>query len=242
MSVTRAEDRPDRSHVPPTPPAKLAPADDPAWAATFMLADAAREARPTTTNEETTTMPIDQSAYVFGEPIPYDHVTAVEALAWLQDNAPTHTQRSDEWTRWSVGARYLASAVAELADERLTISVGRDTAKEARDALAWFQLGQSAPVTIDVEEDCLWVYLDECSISIGVTAETGDEIYVRTSVRQYDVGAYLTEQTQFDAAPLDDEDHDAIVDTVTELMQNLTGFHYLAGGAAVRAIHAEGRP
>ena len=54
MSDTRAEDRPDRSHVPPTPPAKLAPADDPAWAATFMLADAAREARPTTTNEETT--------------------------------------------------------------------------------------------------------------------------------------------------------------------------------------------
>lgn len=53
MSVTRAEDRPDRSHVPPTPPAKLAPADDPAWAATFMIADAAREARPTTTNKFT---------------------------------------------------------------------------------------------------------------------------------------------------------------------------------------------
>lgn len=45
MSVTRAEDRPDRSHVPPTPPAKLAPADDPAWAHTLALAALAREAR-----------------------------------------------------------------------------------------------------------------------------------------------------------------------------------------------------
>lgn len=54
MSVTRAEDRPGRSHVPPTPPAKLAPADDPAWAHTLALAALAREARPTTTNEETT--------------------------------------------------------------------------------------------------------------------------------------------------------------------------------------------
>ena len=51
---TRAEDRPGRSHVPPTPPAKLAPADDPAWAHTLTLAALAREARPTTTNEETT--------------------------------------------------------------------------------------------------------------------------------------------------------------------------------------------
>ncbi len=51
---TRAEDRPGRSHVPPTPPAKLAPADDPAWAHTLALAALAREARPTTTNEETT--------------------------------------------------------------------------------------------------------------------------------------------------------------------------------------------
>jgi len=42
---TRAEDRPDRSHVPPTPPAKLAPADDPAWAHTLALAALAREAR-----------------------------------------------------------------------------------------------------------------------------------------------------------------------------------------------------
>ena len=45
MSVTRAEDRPGRSHVPPTPPAKLAPADDPAWAHTLALAALAREAR-----------------------------------------------------------------------------------------------------------------------------------------------------------------------------------------------------
>ena len=51
---TRAEDRPGRSHVPPTPLAKLAPADDPAWAHTLALAALAREARPTTTNEETT--------------------------------------------------------------------------------------------------------------------------------------------------------------------------------------------
>lgn len=69
---TRAEDRPGRSHVPPTPPAKLAPADDPAWAHTLALAALAREARPTTTNEETTmadnqaeesfiTMPIEVS-------------------------------------------------------------------------------------------------------------------------------------------------------------------------------------
>lgn len=56
MSTTRAGDRPGRSHVPPTPPAKLAPADDPAWASTLMLADAARGARATTT-ERTTAMP-----------------------------------------------------------------------------------------------------------------------------------------------------------------------------------------
>lgn len=59
MSTTRAGDRPGRSHVPPTPPAKLAPADDPAWAPTLMLAALAREARSTTTNEETTTMYAD---------------------------------------------------------------------------------------------------------------------------------------------------------------------------------------
>ena len=51
---TRAEDRPNRSHVPPAPPAPKAPADDPAWAFTNALAALAREARPTTTNEETT--------------------------------------------------------------------------------------------------------------------------------------------------------------------------------------------
>ena len=65
MSVTRAEDRPDRSHVPPTPPAKLAPADDPAWAHTLALAALAREARPTTTNKFTS-----EADQVIFEPAP----------------------------------------------------------------------------------------------------------------------------------------------------------------------------
>lgn len=59
MSVTRAEDRPDRSHVPPTPPAKLAPADDPAWAHTLALAALAREARQA--EESFIAMPIEVS-------------------------------------------------------------------------------------------------------------------------------------------------------------------------------------
>lgn len=56
---TRAEDRPGRSHVPPTPPAKLAPADDPAWAHTLALAALAREARQA--EESFIAMPIEVS-------------------------------------------------------------------------------------------------------------------------------------------------------------------------------------
>lgn len=145
-----------------------------------------------------------------------------------EDLPLTLKYEDDEW--WTI------EPVGERSQrERLTISVGRDTAQEARDALAWFQLGQTEPVTIEVEDDCLFVYLDDCKLSIGVTAETGDEIYVDNGFKQFDVNSYLAH------IEVDLNEHDDICDTVRELMQNLAGFHYLAGAAAISAISGEAR-
>ena len=134
--------------------------------------------------------------------------------------------------------RYVIEPVGEMTHaERLTISVGRDTAKEARDALAWFQLGQQHPVTLDVEEDCLHVYLDDGSFSIGVNPSVGAEVFFKpTGEEPYEFGAVLPA-----GLGLDEEEQVEFYEIIDGLMGNLAGFHYLSGGAAVRAIVAEGR-
>lgn len=123
-------------------------------------------------------------------------------------------------------------------DEHLTISVGRDTAKEARDALAWFQLGQSEPVTIDVEEGCLAVHLDDGILSIGVEGTEDATVWYKPHGEEgYEFGAVIPA-----GFGLNEEEQVEFYEIIDGLMGNLAGFHYLAGGAAVRAIVAEGRP
>ena len=131
-----------------------------------------------------------------------------------------------------------ADEAQQTHDERLTISVGRDTAKEARDALAWFQLGQSEPVTIDVEEGCLAVHLDDGILSIGVEGTEDATVWYKPHGEEpYEFGAVLPA-----GLGLDEEEQVEFYEIIDGLMGNLAGFHYLAGGAAVRAIVAEGRP
>lgn len=133
---------------------------------------------------------------------------------------------------------YVIEPVGELThDERLTISVGRDTAKEARDALAWFQLGQSEPVTLDVEEGCLAVYLVDGILSIGVDGTENATVWYKPHGEEgYEFGAVMPA-----GFGLDEEEQTEFYEIIDGLMGNLAGFHYLAGGAAVRAIVAEGR-
>ena len=315
---TRAEDRPGRSHVPPTPPAKLAPADDPAWAHTLALAALAREARPTTTNEETTMAdtPAKGLEWIADrlDQLNANAVTMFEDIDERAGNGEDIDSDTDELRHQSVGASIAYGTAAQMVrealapptnkddtrtlewngvtvtigtssgrdgaalviidtegepdgsdgskglrvdvndgftwridfadeaqqthDERLTISVGRDTAKEARDALAWFQLGQSEPVTIDVEEGCLAVHLDDGILSIGVEGTEDATVWYKPHGEEpYEFGAVLPA-----GLGLDEEEQVEFHEIIDGLMGNLAGFHYLSGGAAVRAIVAEGRP
>ena len=116
---TRAEDRPGRSHVPPTPPAKLAPADDPAWAHTLALAALAREARPTTTNEETTTMtdtPAKGLEWIADrlEQMSANAVAIFEAIDERAGNGEDIDSDDDELRHQSIGASIAYGTAAQM--------------------------------------------------------------------------------------------------------------------------------
>lgn len=117
----------------------------------------------------------------------------------------------------------------------LTTSVTSESRAGAEMALAWFQMGQTEPITVEIGDDLIKVFLDNEYLSYPFDSTEGMDRDV-WAVHYNSLTAEPAYSYLAGATDLDEDARLAVSDVIDEMFAELGSFAYGAAAAAIDTL------